>query len=220
MGDDLDVKERKQKDKIKDHGNDDLDVKERKQKDKIKDNFPEKVKRKEEEEEKVIIKPKDISKLPKSESCTEVENDDLDVKERKQKDKIKDHFPEKVDRKEKADEKIIIKPRDLSKVPKSESDSEVQNDDLDAKEMMQKGKVRDHFPDKVGQKEKEEEKIIIKPKDNFKETKSESEAEVENDNLETKERMQKDKVKDHFPEKVSDHFPEKEKEPKKEEKVI
>merc|ERR1712188_129913 len=165
---------------------DDLDVKERKQKDKIKDHFPEKV----------------------------------DKKERKQKDKIKDNFPEKVKRKEEEEEKVIIKPRDLSKVPKSESDSEVQNDDLDAKEMMQKGKVRDHFPDKVGQKEKEEEKIIIKPKDNFKETKSESEAEVENDNLETKERMQKDKVKDHFPEKVSDHFPEKEKEPKKEEKVI
>merc|ERR1712188_225947 len=136
-------------------------------------------------------------------SEAEVENDNLETKERMQKDKVKDHFPEKVNRKGKEEEKIVIKPRDLSKVPKSESDSEVQNDDLDAKEMMQKGKVRDHFPDKVGQKEKEEEKIIIKPKDNFKETKSESEAEVENDNLETKERMQKDKVKDHFPEKVN-----------------
>merc|ERR1712188_341245 len=113
MGDDLDVKERKQKDKIKDHFPEKVDKKERKQKDKIKDNFPEKVKRKEEEEEKVIIKPKDISKLPKSESCTEVENDDLDVKERKQKDKIKDNFPEKVKRKEEEEEKVIIKPKDI-----------------------------------------------------------------------------------------------------------
>merc|ERR1711881_829138 len=72
--------------------------------------------------------------------------------------KVKDHFPERK-RKEKEEEKIIIKPADVTLRPKEEEITPVFVEGVEETpdEANTKAKVKDHFPERK-RKEKEEEK--------------------------------------------------------------
>merc|ERR1711939_817539 len=81
------------------------------------------------------------------------------------KSKVKDHFPERKT-KEKEEEKIIIKPADVTLRPKEEVPAPVVLEEMEETpdDTISKSKVKDHFPERKT-KEKEEEKIIINSAD-------------------------------------------------------
>merc|ERR1712179_686829 len=83
-------------------------------KSKVKDHFPER-KKKEKKEEKIVIKPADVTLRSKEEIIVPdlVEEVEETPDEARSKSKVKDHFPERT-KKEKGEEKIIIKPTDLN----------------------------------------------------------------------------------------------------------
>merc|ERR1712119_116763 len=85
------------------------------------------------------------------------EEEDPDM--RTAKDKVRDEFAERK-KKTKEDEKIIIKPADLSGRGKKDADDEEEEEDPDMR--TAKDKVRDEFAERK-KKTKEDEKIIIKP---------------------------------------------------------
>merc|ERR1712142_193267 len=161
-----------------------------KKKGKVSDQFPEK-KKKEKKDAKVVIKPKD---LPKKKGARVRFSDQPGVVRRKKqeppvdeeaskedmfkdippvdKKKVSDEFPEK-EKKAKEEEKIVIKPADLSgrgKKPIAEEEQIVMEDVVDVEQVPEdetdaraaKDKVRDHFPEKE-RKKAEEEKIVITP---------------------------------------------------------
>merc|ERR1712202_25021 len=80
-------------------------------KDKVRDEFAER-KKKTKEEEKIIIKPADLSGRGKKDAGDE-EDEEEDPDMRTAKDKVRDEFAERKKR-TKEEEKIIIKPADLS----------------------------------------------------------------------------------------------------------
>merc|ERR1711936_1500676 len=81
------------------------------------------------------------------------------------KSKVKDHFPER-NKKEKEEEKIVIKPTDVTLRPKEEVPEPVVlgEEEETPDDTISKSKVKDHFPERK-KKEKEEEKLIIEPAD-------------------------------------------------------
>merc|ERR1712183_976309 len=80
-------------------------------KDKVRDEFSER-KKKTKEEEKIIIKPADLIGRGKKDAGDE-EDEEEDPDMRTAKDKVRDEFAERK-KKTKEEEKIIIKPADLS----------------------------------------------------------------------------------------------------------
>merc|ERR1711910_176361 len=93
----------------------------------------------------IIVGPEDESEIAKS--------------------KVKDHFPERK-KKEKEEDKIIIKPADVTLRSKEEVPVPVidEGEEETPDDTITKSKVKDHFPERK-KKEKEEEKIVIKPAD-------------------------------------------------------
>merc|ERR1712060_892393 len=83
-------------------------------KSKVKDHFPER-KKKEKEEEKIVIKPADVTLRPKEEvpAPVTVEGEEDTPDDTIAKSKVKDHFPERK-KKENEEEKIVIKPADVT----------------------------------------------------------------------------------------------------------
>merc|ERR1711939_294043 len=81
------------------------------------------------------------------------------------KSKVKDHFPEGK-KKEKEEEKIVIKPADVTLRSNEEVPAPVtvEGEEDTPDDTISKSKVKDHFPERK-KKEKEEEKIIIEPAD-------------------------------------------------------
>merc|ERR1712013_531858 len=134
---------------------------ERQQRDKVRDEFAER-QRKTKEEEKIVIKPADISLRGKKDGDDEEEEEDLGDQELQKRDKVRDEFAER-QRKTKEEEKIIIKPADISLRGKKDGDDE-EEEDLGDQEPQKRDKVRDEFAERQ-RKTKEEEKIIIKPAD-------------------------------------------------------
>merc|ERR1712096_36132 len=129
-------------------------------KDKVRDEFAER-KKKTKDDEKIIIKPVDLSGRGKKDADDEEdEEEDLDM--RTAKDKVRDEFAERK-KKTKEDEKIIIKPADLSGRGKKDADDE-EDEEEDPDMRTAKDKVRDEFAERK-KKTKEDEKIIIKPAD-------------------------------------------------------
>merc|ERR1711962_550324 len=118
--------------------------------------------------------------------------EDYGDKERKDRAKVKDHFPER-QRKAKDDEKIVITPADVSLRGKKPGDEE-EEEDLGDQERKDRAKVKDYFPERE-KKAKEEEKIVITPA-----VLTEQEPEEEEDE-ET--RKARDKVRDEFAERRS-----------------
>merc|ERR1712002_882998 len=111
---------------------------ERKDRDKVKDHFPER-ERKAKEEEKIVIKPADLSRRGKKPG-EEEDEEDLGDQERKDRAKVKDHFPER-QKKSKEEEKIVIKPADLSRRDKKKQEEEEKaKKEKEAKEAAEKAK--------------------------------------------------------------------------------
>merc|ERR1739838_1098400 len=79
------------------------------------------------------------------------------------KSKVKDHFPERK-KKEKEEETIVIKPAGVTLRPKEEVPAPVivEGEEETPDDTIAKSKVKDYFPERK-KKEKEEEKIVIKP---------------------------------------------------------
>merc|ERR1739838_705252 len=126
-------------------------------KSKVKDHFPER-KKKEKEEEKIVIKPADIPLQSNEEIIVPdlVEEVEETPDETILKSKVKDHFPERK-KKKKEEEKIVIKPAD---VPLQSNEEMIVPDLVEEveetpEETMLKSKVKDHFPERK-KKEKEE----------------------------------------------------------------
>merc|ERR1712119_211053 len=110
-------------------------------KDKVRDEFAER-KKKTKEEEKIIIKPADLSGRGKKDADDE-EDEEEDPDMRTAKDKVRDEFAERK-KKTKEDEKIIIKPADLSGRGKKDADDE-EDEEGDPDMRTAKDKVRDEF---------------------------------------------------------------------------
>merc|ERR1739847_15528 len=112
--------------------------------------------------EKIIIKPADVTLRPKEEvhAPVIVEGEEETPDDTIAKSKMKDHFPER----KKKEEKIVIKPADVTLRPKEEVPAPVivEGEEETPDDTIAKSKVKDHFPERK-KKEKEEEKIIIKP---------------------------------------------------------
>jgi len=182
---------------------------------KVKDHFPER-KKKEKEEEKIVIKPADVPLQSNEEIIVPdlVEEVEETPDETILKSKVKDHFPERK-KKEKEEEKIVIKPADIP----LQSNEEIIVPDLVEEveetpdETILKSKVKDHFPERK-KKEKEEEKIVIKPADVTLRSNEEVPAPV---TVEGEEETPDDTI---AKSKVKDHFPERTKKEKEEEKII
>merc|ERR1712013_194307 len=138
----------------------DLGDQERQQRDKVRDEFAER-QRKTKDEERIIIKPADISLRGKKDEGNEEEEEDLGDQEPQKRDKVRDEFAER-QRKTKEEEKIVIKPADISLRGKKDGGDEEEEEDLGDQEPQQRDKVRDEFAERQ-RKTKEEEKIIIKP---------------------------------------------------------
>merc|ERR1712179_713756 len=124
-------------------------------------------KKKEKEEVKIVIKPADVTLRSNEEvpAPVTVEGEAETPDDTVAKSKVKDPFPERK-KKEKEEEKIVIKPADIP----LQSNEEIIVPDLVEEveetpdETILKSKVKDHFPERK-KKEKEEEKIVIKPAD-------------------------------------------------------
>merc|ERR1711962_1854370 len=168
---------------------------ERKDRDKVRDQFAER-QRKEKPDEKIIITPANVSLRGKAGESDAVfvdgPEEDLGDQERKDRAKVKDHFPER-QRKAKEDEKIVITPANVSLRGKKPGDEE-EEEDLGDQERKDRAKVKDYFPERE-KKAKEEEKIVITPA-----VLTEQEPEEEEDE-ET--RKARDKVRDEFAERRS-----------------
>merc|ERR1711962_824968 len=168
---------------------------ERKDRDKVRDQFAER-QRKAKPDEKIIITPANVSLRGKAGESDAVfvdgPEEDLGDQERKDRAKVKDHFPER-QRKAKDDEKIVITPANVSLRGKKPGDEE-EEEDLDDQERKDRAKVKDYFPERE-KKAKEEEKIVITPA-----VLTEKEPEEEEDE-ET--RKARDKVRDEFGERRS-----------------
>merc|ERR1712183_1006736 len=109
-------------------------------------------KKKTKEEEKIIIKPADLSGRGKKDADDE-EDEEEDPDMRTAKDKVRDEFAERK-KKTKEDEKIIIKPADLSGRGKKDGDDE-EDEEEDPDMRTAKDKVRDEFAERK-KKTKEE----------------------------------------------------------------
>merc|ERR1711962_528623 len=168
---------------------------ERKDRDKVRDQFAER-QRKAKPDEKIIITPANVSLRGKAGESDAVfvdgPEEDLGDQERKDRAKVKDHFPER-QRKAKEDEKIVITPANVSLRGKKPGDEE-EEEDLGDQERKDRAKVKDYFPERE-KKAKEEEKIVITPA-----VLTEQEPEEEEDE-ET--RKARDKVRDEFAERRS-----------------
>merc|ERR1712183_1156997 len=144
---------------------DDLGDQERKERDKVRDHFPDR-QRKQQEEEKIVITPADVSlrgkKVGPDGVSVEGPEEDLGDQERKERDKVRDHFPDR-QRKQQEEEKIVITPANVSLRGKKAGEEEDEDEDGDDA-TRQRNKVKDHFPERQ-KKVKEEEKIVIKPAD-------------------------------------------------------
>merc|ERR1711953_553605 len=90
-------------------------------KDKVRDEFAER-KKKTKEDEKIVIKPADLSGRGKKDADDE-EDEEEDPDMRTAKDKVRDEFAERK-KKQRKKEKIIIKPADLSGRGKKDADDE------------------------------------------------------------------------------------------------
>merc|ERR1712202_65240 len=120
--------------------------------------------------------------------------EDLGDQERKERDKVRDHFPDR-ERKQQEEEKIVIKPANVSlrgKKPGEEEDEDEDGDDA----TRQRNTVKDHFPERE-KKVKEEEKIVIKPADislrDKKKQEKEEKAKKEKEAKEAAEKARKEK---------------------------
>merc|ERR1711962_939566 len=91
----------------------DLGDQERKDRDKVRDEFGERRSTKPGEEDKIVIKPADLSSRGKKPGDGEDE-EDLGDQERKDRDKVRDEFGERRSIKPGEEDKIVIKPADLS----------------------------------------------------------------------------------------------------------
>merc|ERR1712179_479138 len=122
-------------------------------------------KKKEKEEVKIVIKPADVTLRSNEEvpAPVTVEGEAETPDDTVAKSKVKDHFPERK-KKEKEEEKIVIKPADVTLRPKEEVPAPVvvEGEEETPDDTIAKSKVKDHFPERK-KKEKEEEKIVIKP---------------------------------------------------------
>merc|ERR1712013_694308 len=116
----------------------DLGDQERQQRDKVRDEFSER-QRKTKEDEKIIIKPADISLRGKKDGDDEEEEEDLGDQELQKRDKVRDEFAKR-QRKTKEEEKIIIKPADISLRGKKDGDDE-EEEDLGDQEPQKRDKV-------------------------------------------------------------------------------
>merc|ERR1712013_799443 len=116
----------------------DLGDQERQQRDKVRDESSER-QRKTKEDEKIIIKPADISLRGKKDGDDE-EEEDLGDQEPQQRDKVRDEFAER-QRKTKEEEKIIIKPADISLRGKKDGGDDEEEEDLGDQEPQQRDKV-------------------------------------------------------------------------------
>merc|ERR1711962_1168695 len=130
---------------------------ERKDRDKVRDQFAER-QRKAKPDEKIIITPANVSLRGKAGESDAVfvdgPEEDLGDQERKDRAKVKDHFPER-EKKAKEEEKIVITPAVLTEQePEEEEDEETRK---------ARDKVRDEFAERRSIKPAEPEKIIIKP---------------------------------------------------------
>merc|ERR1712212_494234 len=171
---------------------DDLGDQERKERDKVRDHFPDR-ERKQQEEEKIVITPANVSlrgkKVGPDGVSVEGPEEDLGDQERKERDKVRDHFPDR-DRHQQAAAKIVIKPANVSlrgKKPGEEEDEDEDGDDT----TRQRNKVKDHFPERE-KKVKEEEKIVIKPANvSLRDKKKEEEEEKAKKEKEAKEAAEK-----------------------------
>merc|ERR1712013_568325 len=121
----------------------DLGDQERQQRDKVRDEFAER-QRKTKEDERIIIKPADISLRGKKDEGNEEEEEDLGDQEPQKRDKVRDEFAER-QRKTKEEEKIVIKPADISLRGKKDGGDEEEEEDLGDQEPQQRDKVRDEF---------------------------------------------------------------------------
>merc|ERR1712119_91688 len=171
---------------------DDLGDQERKERDKVRDHFPDR-ERKQQEEEKIVITPANVSlrgkKVGPDGVSVEGPEEDLGDQERKERDKVRDHFPDR-ERKQQEEEKIGITPANVSlrgKKPGEEEDEDEDGDDT----TRQRNKVKDHFPERQ-KKVKEEEKIVIKPADiSLRDKKKQEEEEKAKKEKEAKEAAEK-----------------------------
>merc|ERR1711939_1142946 len=122
---------------------------------------------KEKEEEKIVIKPADVTLRSNEEvpAPVTVEGEEETPDDIISKSKVKDHFPERK-KKEQEEEKIIIEPADVTLRPKEEVPAPVvlEEEEETPDDTISKSKVKDHFPERK-KKEKEDEKILIKPAD-------------------------------------------------------
>merc|ERR1739838_264878 len=118
-------------------------------KSKVKDHFPER-KKKEKEEEKIVIKPADVTLRSNEEvhAPVIVEGEEEIPDDTIAKSKVKDHFPERK-KKEKKEEKIVIKPADVTLRPKEEVPAPVivEGEEETPDDTIAKSKVKDHFPE-------------------------------------------------------------------------
>merc|ERR1712202_52147 len=176
---------------------DDLGDQERKERDKVRDHFPDR-QRKQQEEEKIVITPADVSlrgkKVGPDGVSVEGPEEDLGDQERTERDKVRDHFPDR-QRKQQEEEEIVITPSNVSlrgKKPGEEEDEDEDGDDT----TRQRNKVKDHFPERQ-KKVKEEEKIVIKPADislrDKKKQEEEDKAKKEKEAKEAAEKARKEK---------------------------
>merc|ERR1712202_111656 len=134
---------------------DDLGDQERKERDKVRDHFPDR-QRKQQEEEKIVITPANVSLRGKKAGEEEDEDEDGDDATR-QRNKVKDHFPER-QKKVKEEEKIVIKPADISLRDKKKQEKEEKaKKEKEAKEAAEKARKEKEAKDAAEKAKKEEE---------------------------------------------------------------
>merc|ERR1712168_615803 len=141
---------------------DDLGDQERKERDKVRDHFPDR-ERKQQEEEKIVITPANVSLRGKKVGPDEDEDEDGDDATR-QRNKVKDHFPER-EKKVKEEEKIVIKPANVSlRDRKKEEEEEKAKKEKEAKEAAEKARKEKEAKDAAEKAKKEAEEAAAKAK--------------------------------------------------------
>merc|ERR1711953_1598968 len=124
-------------------------------KDKVRDEFAER-KKKTKEDEKIVIKPADLSGRGKKDADDE-EDEEEDPDMRTAKDKVRDEFAERK-KKTKEEEKIVIKPADLSGRGKNEKeDEEKAKKEKEAKEAAEKARKEKEAKEAEQKAKKEQE---------------------------------------------------------------
>merc|ERR1739838_1276228 len=103
-------------------------------------------------------KPADVTLRPKEEvpAPVIVEGEEETPDDTIAKSKVKDHFPERK-KKEKEEEKIVIKPADVTLRPKEEvlAPVIVEGEEETPDDTIAKSKVKDHFPERKKKEKKE-----------------------------------------------------------------